>query len=226
MGNNPSNAPKQSVEVTCKIAETFNKFKDPRDGTIKRDKFQEALSTVDTLGSRKLKDSPLADLIFDLFARQNPLYITDKEFNACARALASENSAQRTETTFQALAGFGQDVVHFETIVDLFEKSWRKACRSVISKRQNRAKAVGGEDYSSLIQSFCEKNIGNVADEVRGSLLKNDSSGKGALDRAEFSQWLIIDRTVKVVVETDTVEIPTSLTHQKVTSAYPATNSF
>ena len=226
MGNSGSaGAAQQAVQVDSKIKEQFNKYKDPRDNTIKRDKFQEALSVADSTGQRKLKDSPLADLIFDLFAHSNPVSITEKEFHACAIALASSSTPERTETTFRAIAGHGHDHITFDTIVELFERSWRAACRSLIAKRKLRVKAVGGEDFTALIEAFCEKNLGHISDEVRGNLLKYDKTGKGSLDRAEFFQWLSLDRTVKVVVDTDTVEVPTSLTHQKSSAAYPQLNA-
>lgn len=226
MGNSGSSgAVQQAAQVDLKIREQFNKYKDPKDNMIKRDKFQEALSVADSTGQRKLKDSPLADLIFDLFAVSNPVAITEREFYACAMALASTSTPERTETTFRAIAGQGHDHITFDTIIDLFERSWRVACRSVIAKRKVRVKAIGGEDFTALIESFCERNLGNIADEIRGNLLKYDKTGKGSLDRAEFYQWLSLDRTVKVVVDTDTVEVPTSLTHQKNSAAYPQLNA-
>jgi Ca2+-binding EF-hand superfamily protein len=203
--------PKLINSAKLRITEQFNKFKDPRDFTIKMDKFQEALSVVDSSGSRRLKNSPLADLIFLLFARANPVSITSDEFHDCASALASTSKDERTETTFQAIAGYGQEYVPFDAIVDLVEKSWQTACKIMISKI--RSKAAGGVDHSALIQNFCDKNANNMVDEVRGSLLK--TSPKGYLDLSEFAQWAQLDRTVKLIVDGEIVEVPTSLTHQR-----------
>ena len=78
-------------------------------------------------------------------------------------------------------------------------------------------------DVTGLIEKFCEKNNHAMVDSVRAELeaLVGSSDSHGALDQLKFNAWMNEDRTVKLSLDNEVVEIPVGFAHIHKVNAYP-----
>jgi hypothetical protein len=198
-------------------------LKDDRTGLMTRNKFHESLGSIETRGYRRLRETPLADFLFDCSAA-SPEGLNRTEFFSIVNSVFSENRQDRIDITFKALASKTPNTPHLvaiKDVVSLVENCWRLAGQILIDRRHLKKRNVGGEDVSKLILAFVENSIAALTEETTAQLQACDTKSTGSLTKDQFASWLSCDRTVKLVVESDTVEVPTSFAYLERLTAYP-----
>ena len=211
-----------SSSEQSRIPQQFEELKDPKTGLVTRSKFHDSLAAIETRGFRRLRETPIADLLFDCLAAC-PEGLTAREFTTLFHGIFSENRNERIDLTFRALAFKTPNTPHLvavRDVVSLIESCWRLAGQILIDRRHLKKRTVGGEDISRLISNFVENSITGFSETVE-SQLQSCCDGKGTMTKDQFAVWLSEDRTVKLSVESDTVEVPTSFAYVERATAYP-----
>ena len=202
------------------ISDQFDKLKDNKTGLMTRAGFHTSLELLEQKGLRKMKDSPLGNILFEAFAITRPDALNAAEFQAAIIAAVSASVNDRTEATFKALSGRTGNFVSIAKLVQLMGDSWRFAVHVFVEKRQLTEKN-DKDQLTALVCKFAENNYQAIIDTTMADLTRLDPSNTGMLTKAAFMTWLAEDRTVKLVVDSETIEIPTSFTYIQKPSAYP-----
>ena len=199
--------------TTVRLEQEFAKYANANGAELSRPNFHRTLDVIESLGYKRLRDTPLADMLFDFHAVND--VISAQNFRLAMETTLLGAPSARLLATFRAIAGRGEEnAIPFARLVDLFERSWQVAAQTLSGKLM-----LGKQtDTAQLVQQFASANIQSLRDT-----LSAEFNAGAFISRADFTRFMAQDRNVIVVTKDGSCEVPTSfLFLQKTTSAYPS----
>jgi hypothetical protein len=174
------------------------------------------LDALEGLGFKRLRETPIADLLFDFYGDKE--MISAENFRAAMEAVLSASPSERLMTTFRVIAGKGNDTnMAFSRLGDFFERCWVVAAQTLVDK----LKLAKQQEQAELVRIFAMNNISTLRENLRINQFPGEF-----ITRADFTRFMAEDRNLQIAVGDVVVEMPTSfLFLQKTTSpvsAYPS----
>eukprot|EP00743_Colponemidia_sp_Colp-15_P005995 GILK01006443.1.p1 GENE.GILK01006443.1~~GILK01006443.1.p1 ORF type:complete len:285 (-),score=45.86 GILK01006443.1:335-1156(-) len=225
-----------------KIRDGFRRLCDSS-GHIPQEKFNDALSLLETIGLRRLRDSPLGQRLFHLFDTSADNRIAEDEFCIGINILTNGTMEQKLDFTFRAFDCDGDGFVSKTELLQMMEDSWLAAFKilsqEVKSKTDSHAaRAKGSQAAATLssshttpeyptveaIQKWATAHLSAFREVCIAGFDGANISGNGRLDRREFSNWISADRTVRATVGDTTVSVAVSLLNIDQPPLYPSLN--
>eukprot|EP00742_Colponemidia_sp_Colp-10_P004826 GILJ01005152.1.p1 GENE.GILJ01005152.1~~GILJ01005152.1.p1 ORF type:complete len:278 (+),score=42.26 GILJ01005152.1:46-879(+) len=229
-----------------KIREGFRRLCDSS-GHIPQEKFNDALSLLETIGLRRLRDSPLGQRLFHLFDTSADNRIAEDEFCIGINILTNGTMEQKLDFTFRAFDCDGDGFVSKTELLQMMEDSWlavfKILSQEVKSKTdmhaarttkasQTAASSLGTTsnisppEYPTIeaIQKWATANLSAFREVCIAGFDAANVSSNGRLDRREFSNWISADRTVRATLGDITVSVAVSLLNIDQPPLYPSLN--
>ena len=205
----PSNPHAQRLE------QEFARFAESQ--SLSRANFHRTLDAVESLGFKRLRETPIADLLFDFYAVNEA--ITADNFRLAMEAALSASPSAKLLATFRIIAGKNQeDAMPFARLTEFFERSWQVAAQTLVDK----LKLAKQLETADLVHTFAANHVATLRETLRAEFSRSGEF----VSRAEFTRFMAEDRNVQIVAKDLVIEVPTSfLFLQKTSHTYPSLNA-
>ncbi|CAD8151997.1 unnamed protein product [Paramecium pentaurelia] len=164
-------------------------------GRLTRDKFNEALGIFESIQLKRLRDTPLADRLFQLLDKNEEGYITEREY---------------LEDSFQMIDKNKDNKIEFQEFYDFVKDSWLSAFRLLGEK------VCSGQNQYQLTQSkinaWAQGQLNKLYTQVQQIFMKFAQQGQ-QMDPIIFKQWVISNEFgfIKAEIGNESVQIPLHL---------------
>jgi hypothetical protein len=176
-------------------------FADATTRTLSRANFHRTLDAVEALGFKRLRETPIADLLFDFYAFNDA--ISAENFRAAMENALSASPATRLLTTFRVIAGKNnENAIPVARLVEFFERSWKVATQTLV----DRLKLGKQLENAELLHEFAANNCATLRETLRQEFSRSGEF----VSRAEFTRFMAEDRNLHIVVKDVGIEVPTS----------------
>ncbi|CEM13236.1 unnamed protein product [Vitrella brassicaformis CCMP3155] len=194
-----------------------------RDGKLDKPTFNAALSILEDLGLRRLRETPLGERLFSLFDRDASSAVDEEEFVKGVSILTSDSQPQKIDLTFQAYDTRKDGRISKADLVDILQASWLAAFRFLAEKlRSSSHGSSDGKPSSRQIQDFAKKNLSKFREATERSFDRYDPLRTGYLDRAAFEQWASQDRTISAKYGSHAMQVAVTFLNIEKPPLYPS----
>ncbi|CAD8058478.1 unnamed protein product [Paramecium sonneborni] len=205
--NNNYSRQSSAQEVEEQIKRAF-KQASPQ-GRLTRDKFNEALGIFESIQLKRLRDTPLADKLYQLFDKTEEGYITEKEYLEGITTLIN-NKDKRIIYSFQMIDKNKDNKIEFQEFYDFVKDSWLSAFRLLGEK------VCSGQNQYQLTQSkinaWAQGQLNKLYVQVQEIFMKF-AQQSSSMDPIVFRQWVMSNEFgfIKAELGNDSVQIPLHL---------------
>ncbi|CAK82135.1 unnamed protein product (macronuclear) [Paramecium tetraurelia] len=186
-------------------------------GRLTRDKFNEALGIFESIQLKRLRDTPLADRLFQLLDRVRCKYrlqgeegyITEREYLEGITTLIN-NKDKRITYSFQMIDKNKDNKIDFQEFYDFVKDSWLSAFRLLGEK------VCSGQNQYQLTQSkinaWAQGQLNKLYTQVQEIFMKF-AQQSNSMDPLVFKQWVLSNEFgfIKAELGNESVQIPLHL---------------
>ncbi|CAD8143663.1 unnamed protein product [Paramecium octaurelia] len=178
-------------------------------GRLTRDKFNEALGIFESLQLKRLRDSPLADRLFQLLDKNEEGYITEREYLEGITTLIN-NKDKRILYSFQMIDKNKDNKIEFQEFYDFVKDSWLSAFRLLgekVCSGQNQYQLT-----QSKINSWAQGQLNKLYNYVQEIFMRFAQQSQ-SMDPIVFKSWVISNDFgfIKAELGNESVQIPLHL---------------